>query len=97
MRALGALAVSATLLGARPAAAVTFGEDDRRPVERVKGAESGPIGMLFFDAGNGQFAAGTAFLVSPCHVLTAYQPPPAAASGWTRPSPASSILLKWMW
>lgn len=70
--ALGALAVSATLLGATPAQAVTFGEDDRRPVERLKGAESGPIGMLFFDVGNGQFAAGTAFLVSPCHVLTAY-------------------------
>lgn len=68
---------------ATPAAAVTFGEDDRTPVARFKGAESGAIGMLFYQvssaataaAGKGggeQFAAGTAFLVSPCYVLTAY-------------------------
>lgn len=66
-----ALAVLA-LQPATPAGAVTFGSDDRRPVARLQGAESGPIGMLFYDVGKGQFAAGTAFLVSPCHVLTAY-------------------------
>lgn len=73
---LGVLA--AATLAADPAAAVTFGADDRTPVARFKGAESGAIGMLFYrvsngaDAKNEQFAAGTAFLVSPCHVLTAY-------------------------
>ncbi len=70
--ALAVLTLLATSLGTTPAAAVTFGADDRRAVERAQGAESGPIGMLFYDSGNGQFAAGTAFLVSPCHVLTAY-------------------------
>ena len=67
-----ALAVLAAQFGGKPAAAVTFGADDRRPIERLKGAESGPIGMLFYEESEGQFAAGTAFLVSPCHVLTAY-------------------------
>ena len=35
---------------------------------------------LQLQAGNGQFAAGTGFLVSPCHVLTAYH---VAAGGDT--------------
>lgn len=72
--------LTASSLGLSPAAAVTFGEDDRSPIARFKGAESGAIGMLFYQvskagtgaAGGEQFAAGTAFLVSPCHVLTAY-------------------------
>jgi tetratricopeptide (TPR) repeat protein len=69
---VAALAVLTAQFGSVPAKAVTFGADDRRAVPRQQGAESGPIGMLFFDAGDGQFAAGTAFLVSPCHVMTAY-------------------------
>ena len=91
---LGILATSELVIG--PAAAVTFGEDDRNPVARFKGAESGAIGMLFYqvtgagpDPASGQpgageqFAAGTAFLVSPCHVLTAYH----VAAGGERVDP----------
>jgi lipoprotein NlpI/V8-like Glu-specific endopeptidase len=70
--AVGALSVLATQLQIRPAAAVAFGDDDRRPVARLKGSEGGAIGLVFYQAANGQFAAGTGFLVSPCHVLTAY-------------------------
>lgn len=70
--AIAALAGLASAFAIHPAAAVTFGEDDRRPVARLPGTESGAIGMLFYEAAKGQFAAGTAFLVSPCHVLTAY-------------------------
>lgn len=72
LAALGALAILATQAHIRPAAAVAFGEDDRRPVARLKGTEGGAIGLVFYQAANGQFAAGTGFLVSPCHVLTAY-------------------------
>ena len=76
----GLALLAASQLALSPAAAVTFGEDDRSPVARFKGAESGAIGMLFYKVssagtdgqGGEQFAAGTAFLVSPCHVLTAY-------------------------
>jgi len=70
--AVGALSVLATQLQIRPAAAVAFGDDDRRPVARLKGSEGGAVGLVFYQAANGQFAAGTGFLVSPCHVLTAY-------------------------
>jgi lipoprotein NlpI/V8-like Glu-specific endopeptidase len=70
--ALGALSILSMQALVRPAAAVAFGEDDRRPVARAKGAEGGAIGLVFYQAGDGQFAAGTGFLVSPCHVLTAY-------------------------
>jgi lipoprotein NlpI/V8-like Glu-specific endopeptidase len=72
LMALGSLSVLATQLHVRPAQAVAFGEDDRRPVARLKGSEGGTIGLVFYQAANGQFAAGTGFLVSPCHVLTAY-------------------------
>jgi lipoprotein NlpI/V8-like Glu-specific endopeptidase len=68
----GALSVLAAQLQVRPAAAVAFGDDDRQPVARLKGTEGGAIGLVFYQAANGQFAAGTGFLVSPCHVLTAY-------------------------
>jgi lipoprotein NlpI/V8-like Glu-specific endopeptidase len=70
--ALGMLSILAAQLQIRPAAAVAFGEDDRRPVARLKGTEAGAIGLVFYQAADGQFAAGTGFLVSPCHVLTAY-------------------------
>jgi len=72
LTALGTLSILATQLQVRPAEAVAFGDDDRRPVERLKGTEGGAIGLVFYQAQNGQFAAGTGFLVSPCHVLTAY-------------------------
>ena len=72
MAVLGALAILATQLQVRPAEAVAFGDDDRRPLARLKGTEGGAIGLVFYQAANGQFAAGTGFLVSPCHVLTAY-------------------------
>jgi lipoprotein NlpI/V8-like Glu-specific endopeptidase len=70
--AVGALSILATQLQIRPAAAVAFGDDDRRPVARLKGTEGGAIGLVFYQEPSGQFAAGTGFLVSPCHVLTAY-------------------------
>ncbi|HET6158125.1 MAG TPA: tetratricopeptide repeat protein [Dongiaceae bacterium] len=72
LAALGMLSILATQLQIRPAEAVAFGADDRRPVARLKGSEGGAIGLVFYQAANGQFAAGTGFLVSPCHVLTAY-------------------------
>ena len=78
--ALGTLSILATQLQVKSAHAVAFGDDDRRSVERLKGTEGGAIGLVFYQAGNGQFAAGTGFLVSPCHVLTAYH---VAAGGDT--------------
>jgi lipoprotein NlpI/V8-like Glu-specific endopeptidase len=72
LAALGTLSILATQLQVRPAQAVAFGEDDRRPVARLKGTEGGAVGLVFYQAKDGQFAAGTGFLVSPCHVLTAY-------------------------
>jgi lipoprotein NlpI/V8-like Glu-specific endopeptidase len=72
LMALGTLSILATQLQIRPAAAVAFGEDDRRAVARAKGTEAGAIGLVFYQAADGQFAAGTGFLVSPCHILTAY-------------------------
>jgi lipoprotein NlpI/V8-like Glu-specific endopeptidase len=72
LMALGTLSLLVTQLQIRPAAAVAFGEDDRRPVARLQGTEGGAIGLVFYQAADGQFAAGTGFLVSPCHVLTAY-------------------------
>ncbi|HEV8390660.1 MAG TPA: hypothetical protein VGQ35_12505, partial [Dongiaceae bacterium] len=72
MMALGTLSILVTQLQVRPAAAVAFGSDDRHPVARIKGTEGGAIGLVFYQASDGQFAAGTGFLVSPCHVLTAY-------------------------
>jgi lipoprotein NlpI/V8-like Glu-specific endopeptidase len=70
--ALGTLSILATQLHIKPAAAVVFGEDDRYPVARAKETEGGAVGLVFYQAADGQFAAGTGFLVSPCHVLTAY-------------------------
>lgn len=70
--ALGTLSILATQVQVKPAAAVAFGPDDRKAVSRTKGTEGGAIGLVFYQAASGQFAAGTGFLVSPCHVLTAY-------------------------
>lgn len=66
--ALGVTAGSAT----RPAGAVALGGDDRLGVERIKGGVFGPVGLMVLDEGADDAVAGTAFLVSPCHVLTAY-------------------------
>ncbi|WP_119302459.1 tetratricopeptide repeat protein [Dongia deserti] len=79
LMALGTLSILATQLHVKPAAAVAFGKDDRHPVQRTKGTEGAAIGLVFYQAANGQFAAGTGFLVSPCHVLTAYH---VAAGGY---------------
>jgi tetratricopeptide (TPR) repeat protein/V8-like Glu-specific endopeptidase len=70
--ALGTVMVLAAQLHVSPAKAVAFGEDDRRAVARTPGTEGAAIGLVFYQNGEGQFAAGTGFLVSPCHVLTAY-------------------------
>jgi lipoprotein NlpI/V8-like Glu-specific endopeptidase len=70
--ALGTLSSLATLVPIKSASAVAFGEDDRHTVARTKGTEGAAIGLVFYQAPDGQFAAGTGFLVSPCHVLTAY-------------------------
>ncbi|MBA4099100.1 MAG: hypothetical protein C0484_20335 [Rhodospirillum sp.] len=72
LMALGTLSILATQMHVKPAAAVAFGADDRHAVARTKGTEGGAIGLVFYQAASGQFAAGTGFLVSPCHVLTAY-------------------------
>ncbi|MEZ5830687.1 MAG: tetratricopeptide repeat protein [Dongiaceae bacterium] len=72
LMAAGAFLTFVAGLHIQPAAAVAFGADDRRPVSRLPGTEGGAIGLVFFQASDGQFAAGTGFLVSPCHVLTAY-------------------------
>lgn len=55
-----------------PAEAVTFGADDRVAEARDPGTPYGAIGLLFHDEGSGSFLGGTAFLVSPCHILTNY-------------------------
>src|ERR1044072_6803485 len=70
--ALGPLSILATQLSVRPAHAVAFGNDDRRAVSRLKGTEGGAIGLVFYQAANGPFAAGTGVLGSPSQVLTAY-------------------------
>ncbi len=70
--ALGTLSILATQVHIKPAAAVAFGADDRHAITRAKGTEGGAIGLVFYQGPDGQFAAGTGFLVSPCHVLTAY-------------------------
>lgn len=57
---------------ARPAGAVALGGDDRIAIERIKGSTFGPVGLMVLDEGADDAVAGTAFLVSPCHVLTAY-------------------------
>ena len=66
---LTAIVLLATLHGA---GAVALGGDDRQPVTRDKGTVFSPIGLMVLDEGRTDAVAGTAFLVSPCHVLTAY-------------------------
>ncbi|HEX9447777.1 MAG TPA: hypothetical protein VF920_07345, partial [Dongiaceae bacterium] len=66
------LSLTAAWLLTSPAVAVALGGDDRLPVPRIKGSAFGPIGLMVLDQGLDDAVAGTAFLVSPCHVLTAY-------------------------
>ena len=51
--------------------AAGFGTDDRIPQKREKGTVYGAIGLVVHSDG-AQTEAGTGFLVSPCHVMTAY-------------------------
>jgi lipoprotein NlpI/V8-like Glu-specific endopeptidase len=67
-----ALVLAVALLQVAPALAVALGGDDRLPVQRIKGTAFSPIGLMVLDEGTDDAVAGTAFLVSPCHVLTAY-------------------------
>lgn len=64
------LAVVSPVTGAGVRAA-GFGEDDRIERPREKGTPYGAIGLLIRSNGL-EVEAGTAFLISPCHVLTAY-------------------------
>ncbi|MDY0881925.1 tetratricopeptide repeat protein [Dongia soli] len=57
---------------AHPAAAVALGGDDRVAVPRLKDSTFAPVGLLVLDENKSDAVAGTAFLVSPCHILTAY-------------------------
>ena len=66
------LLVAMTVLYGNPAVAVALGGDDRQAVQRIKGSAFGPVGLMVLDEGDDDAVAGTAFLVSPCHVLTAY-------------------------
>ena len=51
--------------------AAGFGADDRVDRHRVKGSVYGAIGLVVHEDGLST-EAGTGFLVSPCHVMTAY-------------------------
>jgi tetratricopeptide (TPR) repeat protein/V8-like Glu-specific endopeptidase len=53
------------------AGAAGFGDDDRVERHRVKGSVYGAIGLVVHEEGMST-EAGTGFLVSPCHVMTAY-------------------------
>jgi tetratricopeptide (TPR) repeat protein/V8-like Glu-specific endopeptidase len=57
--------------GAGPAQAAGFGSDDRVERPRDKGSFYGAIGLVVHTSGF-ETEAGTGFLVSPCHVVTAY-------------------------
>jgi tetratricopeptide (TPR) repeat protein len=70
---LGALvlALLAALAAAHNASAAGFGDDDRVARAREKGSIYGAIGLVVHST-NIETEAGTGFLVSPCHVMTAY-------------------------
>jgi tetratricopeptide (TPR) repeat protein/V8-like Glu-specific endopeptidase len=59
------------LWNAVTANAAGFGADDRVDRHRVKGSVYGAIGLVVHEEGFST-EAGTGFLVSPCHVMTAY-------------------------
>lgn len=65
-------AVLLALIAAQSTAiAAGFGEDDRVSRAREKGTFYGAIGLVEHSDGSGA-ELGTGFLVSPCHVMTAY-------------------------
>jgi lipoprotein NlpI/V8-like Glu-specific endopeptidase len=66
------LVLGTMVLQSHPAGAVALGGDDRQAIQRIKGSAFGPVGLMVLDEGDDDAVAGTAFLVSPCHVLTAY-------------------------
>jgi tetratricopeptide (TPR) repeat protein len=70
---LGALflALLAMTAAALPVSAAGFGADDRLAKSRDKGTIYGAIGLVVH-SNNIETEAGTGFLVSPCHVMTAY-------------------------
>jgi|AraplaMF_Col_mMF_1032025.scaffolds.fasta_scaffold00104_50 tetratricopeptide (TPR) repeat protein/V8-like Glu-specific endopeptidase len=65
------LALFAVVAAERSASAAGFGADDRVPRAREKGTLYGAIGLVVHSDGI-ESEAGTGFLVSPCHVMTAY-------------------------
>lgn len=68
---LGLSLAAAVLANAGTVSAAGFGEDDRIERPREKGTPYGAIGLLVRSNGI-EVEAGTAFLISPCHVLSAY-------------------------
>ncbi len=69
------IAILAALIGfgiQAGARAVTYGTDDRVAESRDPGTPFGAIGLLYHHEDSGGYLGGTAFLVSPCHVLTNY-------------------------
>src|SRR5262249_20462000 len=58
-------------VGGQPSRSAGFGEDDRVERSREKGTPYGAIGLLIRTSGQ-EVEAGTAFLISPCHIMTAY-------------------------
>jgi tetratricopeptide (TPR) repeat protein/V8-like Glu-specific endopeptidase len=73
LHVLGALTLVllAAIAAANTAFAAGFGDDDRLSRPREKGTIYGAIGLMVHSNGFGS-EAGTGFLVSPCHVMTAY-------------------------
>ena len=65
------LALFAAVAAVHNASAAGFGADDRVARVREKGTLYGAIGLMVHSNGF-ESEAGTAFLVSPCHVMTAY-------------------------
>jgi tetratricopeptide (TPR) repeat protein/V8-like Glu-specific endopeptidase len=65
------LALFAVVAGVGNASAAGFGDDDRVSRVREKGTLYGAIGLVVHSNGI-ESEAGTGFLVSPCHVMTAY-------------------------
>ena len=68
---LGALLFALVTVVSTTSFAAGFGADDRLPRVREKGTLYGAIGLMVHSNGI-ESEAGTAFLVSPCHVMTAY-------------------------
>lgn len=85
-----ALLACASWLGSGPAQAAGFGEDDRIERPREKGTPYGAIGLLVRSNGV-EVEAGTAFLVSPCHILTAYHV--AAGKSKLTPDETSTFFI----